>query len=507
MKIKTTLLILFGLEVFCLGLFPTLDPDLGIHLKTGELILKHGIPHADVFSFTALGAPWMVHEWLCDIFLRILYNFFGFSGLMIVFAALAVLISALVYLTCAGQPILALPLTLLSFLSAKFVWGSRPQIFNLLMLAIYMAILRGVRRRTLPWKWVYAFPFLAMLWVNMHSGHLIGLAVLTVVLVGDFIQNFLLHAPEPGIFEAREIKPFSIIVVLSAIAGLCNPEGYRIYLYPFKILGGALYQTSIHEWISHDFHNPLAWGFLTLMALGAVSFLGLSRRTHLSDLCLYVGTMVAGLMSRRHSPLFSIVASPIISQVIWDSVTSAKWRDLLECRTGLDRLRVMRFFINPLLILFALTGTCTWTASRIRQNQAEMESFLPVGAVQFIKEHGLKAKRVFNLYDWGGYLVLNDIPVFIDGRAEVYGPRFLEDYFVVADLRKGVEGVQYAIDRWGIEYFLVPSGWVLASALRTNLRWKEVYRGGPASIFLKKDIAGISGSKANYFKIGLSGNP
>src|SRR5881396_909459 len=36
--------------------------------KTGEVILKtHSVPHQDVFSWTATGQPWMVHEWLTEV--------------------------------------------------------------------------------------------------------------------------------------------------------------------------------------------------------------------------------------------------------------------------------------------------------------------------------------------------------------------------------------------------------------------------------------------------------
>src|SRR4051794_34084904 len=44
---------------------PALDPDLGWHLRTGQLILaSHAIPRTDPFSFTRAGAPWVEQEWL-----------------------------------------------------------------------------------------------------------------------------------------------------------------------------------------------------------------------------------------------------------------------------------------------------------------------------------------------------------------------------------------------------------------------------------------------------------
>ena len=62
----------FGIFVCLLSgltlLRPALDPDLGWHLRTGELILASGkIPTADPYSFTVAGAPWVEHEWLWQV--------------------------------------------------------------------------------------------------------------------------------------------------------------------------------------------------------------------------------------------------------------------------------------------------------------------------------------------------------------------------------------------------------------------------------------------------------
>ena len=39
--------------------------DLWWHLKTGQWIWQHSaVPHADPFSFSAEGQPWIAHEWL-----------------------------------------------------------------------------------------------------------------------------------------------------------------------------------------------------------------------------------------------------------------------------------------------------------------------------------------------------------------------------------------------------------------------------------------------------------
>ena len=50
----------------------------------------------------------------------------------------------------------------------------------------------------------------------------------------------------------------------------------------------------------------------------------------------------------------------------------------------------------------------------------------PVAAVAELKK--LNLTHVFNDYDFGGYLIANGVPTFIDGRTELYGEKFFMDY-------------------------------------------------------------------------------
>ena len=40
------------------------------HVATGRLILAHGVPTRDPYTFTALGRPWVVESWLASVLYR-----------------------------------------------------------------------------------------------------------------------------------------------------------------------------------------------------------------------------------------------------------------------------------------------------------------------------------------------------------------------------------------------------------------------------------------------------
>src|SRR5438132_11681663 len=73
--------------IFSLAAVPPLDPDLWWHLANGRLIITTGsIPHVDLYSFSAAGHPWVMHEWLSDRSMYVLYQAGGLPRLVAPFA-------------------------------------------------------------------------------------------------------------------------------------------------------------------------------------------------------------------------------------------------------------------------------------------------------------------------------------------------------------------------------------------------------------------------------------
>jgi hypothetical protein len=55
----------------------------------------------------------------------------------------------------------------------------------------------------------------------------------------------------------------------------------------------------------------------------------------------------------------------------------------------------------------------------------------PAAALDALRQH--QAKRIFNDYQFGGFLIANGIPTFIDSRAELYGEKFMMNYLRAAE--------------------------------------------------------------------------
>src|SRR6188472_2782592 len=71
---------IFALFGWAVGISSLSDNSFFWHLRTGEYILDHGIPHHDVFSFTAPGARWVAQSWLAEVTYGVLDRSFGALG-------------------------------------------------------------------------------------------------------------------------------------------------------------------------------------------------------------------------------------------------------------------------------------------------------------------------------------------------------------------------------------------------------------------------------------------
>ena len=102
-------------------------------------------------------------------------------------------------------------------------------------------------------------------------------------------------------------------------------------------------------------------------------------------------------------------------------------------------------------------------------------------AISVLKEE--KPERLFNYYDYGAYLIYQDIPVFIDGRADLYSKYIYEDY---QDISRLSYRFPKLIEKYDFDYFIVPRKIGLASYLSDQSQYQLIYRDKTCVIFKAK---------------------
>jgi len=454
------------------------DPDVWWHLRTGQLILQnHHVPHADPYSFTRAGHPWVNHEWLADVLIYGLYHASGWTGLIVVFGVITAVAFVFAYLLSEGRPYVAGVVTVAAAVASAPAWGVRPQMLSLMLASVFLFVLTTSETRARRLWWTLP---LMLIWVNLHAGYALGPFLLVLFIVGDALDASLGFIPWNQTASRLRRLAFALLACLLIVP--LNPNGARMYLYPWQTLTSQAMQKYIEEWFSPNFHEakylPLMFLILACIVAAALS----PKRLRCREYLLLAATLAAALRSVRHIPIFVLVAIPVLSGCIeaW-----RKMRKPAAARTSTLSLSVPRLVVNA-IVLIAFT---IFTVSRIhslvqRQRGNEAHDF-PLAAVSFLARQKLPPP-ILNHYNWGGYLIWQlypAYPVFIDGRADVYGDAFLNNLAKIYYLR---DGWKEALEPWRVRTIVLPPDAPLVTFLRSQAGWAQVYQDSQAVILEKR---------------------
>lgn len=146
--------------------------DVFWHVRTGEWIVQHGaIPSVDTFSAAAPERPWTPFQWLYEVFVYALDEAGGLPLLRWSNAFLYLLGFALLYRAVRREVgvVGGLFVLLVSIVLLEDRFRVRPEVFNLLFLALLLPVLLG-RWRTIGWRGRLGVGVVAWLWANVHAG-------------------------------------------------------------------------------------------------------------------------------------------------------------------------------------------------------------------------------------------------------------------------------------------------------------------------------------------------
>ena len=383
------------------------------------------------------------------------------------FAAIVAISLWMVYLRCPGRPYIAGIFILWGATASAPIWGVRPQMFSLLLASIFLLILeRSDKYPGLLW---WTAP-LTVLWVNLHGGYLVGIGLMILFLADNVLE--LMFGSEDWKKAAPHLRRLALALFACLVVVPLNPNGTRMYRYPLETIRSRSMQSYVEEWFSPNFHQAKELPFL-LMLLAVLLAQGLSlRRFRARELLLLLVTTWLALHSARHIAIFVLVAVPMLSasaQFCLEERGAASW-----VGSTVSSPRLPRMPINVMiLVAFAVFSIARVRAVIRDQPKTEAQHF-PAAAVSFLARQRPPGP-IMNNYNWGGYLIAKLYPeyrVFIDGRADLYGDSFMDDFSATYHL---TDGWKRPIEQWHIRTILLPPDAPLATALRSQAGWKEIY--------------------------------
>ena len=522
----------------------TFQNDTFYNIKVGEWIYENGISDLtkDMHSWHDL--PYTYPHWLYDLGIFVIYNAFGYAGIyvstMIIYGLIGVcsyiftknksknsVIAAIVsifivymmetYMAARAQSVTFILFILEVMFIERFLETHKKR--NLIPLVIIPLLITNLHCAVFPFYFVLFLPYLAEYIIASIVD--LDLDRKFLILVNKVLLKICKKEKEDviktridklklGIVEIKRKRatlrenPYKIKVtkdkamillvitmLIAVFTGLLNPAGTGAYTYLVKTLQGNTTE-SINE------HLPVyiteSQEFLIALVVALCVLIFTDTKIKLPDLFMAAGLTYLALDSRRQISMFILFCLPIIAKMIaallkkYDQDKLTNW----IFRFCTDIFGV--FIVLSLAVIVSIKGI----KPRINDEYINSSSY-PVEATEWIKENlDYKNIKLYNEYNYGSYLLLNDVPVFIDSRCDLYTPEFNSGYESSASgkdifsdaINIAGQGIDYEakFTEYGVTHVMLYADAKLAGALETDKNYKLLYSDNGFKIFERLNV-------------------
>lgn len=540
----------------------TFQNDTFYTIKVGQVIRENGIDFKDHFSWhtNSAGDPllYMYPHWLYDVVMSKIYDAFGgfngngFQALYYATCICTALLGIAIYLTSRkitksdaisliftlGQLYLVKPyvaaraqlVTFILFMLTIFFiekFLDKPKPIYVIMLILIPIIIANVHSAVWPFYFVLYLPYIVefaiaqirdwhliyrvrclfnKLILNHYDKKLKGnpdnkelenkVNELTNTRISideefkKYLENKEKNGPYKLVLEKNNHVPALVIIMLVCLfTGLLTPIKDMPYTYTYRTMqGNTTKNITEHQPLTLIDNKPI------LIILGIIIALTAFTKTKVKvrDVFFIAGLTVLALMSRRQISMLVLFAGLYFARLCKDLI------DNFDVTILPDLKSYATTFIGEILIIFLVIAISYSNYKPIMDNSFIGGQY-PVKACEWIKKNmDYKNMKIFNDYNYGSYLVLQDIPVYIDSRCDLYTPEFNgffkfgsndwkggADYFTeYLDVSSIASYYDDVFNNEGIDYILIKSNSKLNMLIKKDTtKYKRIYNDGSFVIY------------------------
>ena len=475
-----------------------------------EYITSGVFPMGDVFAFTPTVYPVVHHEWGTGLVLYFAAGCspLGLDGMAILRSLVILAIALALYRVARNNGAHPLMIAVCAPILFPLLWVGfatvRAQIFTLLFMLLQMLLQQSDWRGSR--KWVIAWFGLYVVWLNMHAGFVVGLAMLFLHIVERWFLAIYADRSWEGVQKAYfQLWHHLALIPLICFGILLNPWGtaYAPYLYRAITMPRPTMLEWQPLWMTHDSTTAMAAFALSLITLGYVAK---NRRFHRLRgwlFCCLAAYMA--LKHIRHGSLYSIVWMALVPGWLTPTVFG---RCCIEFLTHW-RQTAMRFSMAVAVVCASFV--CfhpLWKATLPSQDPGSAMVY-PVGAVQFLKLQDFHG-NVLTPFASGAYvswMCYPQIRVSIDGRYEVaYRDDVLPKHDLFYSAKPSWESV---LSEFKADAILIqvssPAYPLLGTPGTKTETWKRIYEDQTFALFARSPVDEVR--VGNFVHLQADDNP
>jgi hypothetical protein len=377
----------------------------------------------------------------------------------------------------------------------------RPQLFTFMLLAATLALLARHNYRGRGHLWL-VIPIMA-LWGNLHGGFIIGIATLAVYTGVAGLQDLI-----AGRGLGRGLR-LGALTVAGTLATLISPYGidnWLVVINALKVHAAhpiiADWQPLLHALIEQVRAYPQTviffLGGIAIMASFVVTVARTPRGDDLPLVTIAAMMTVAAFAAVRNLPLAIIACMAPLARHTEMILAGGRSRDYVEdgvptVNTPLHDTSAApdhseRSGVNPWLVVSVAVAMAIIAGLFSPRLAIDVHEY-PVGAVAFMRSHGLRG-NILGEFGWGEYLIWHLEPgskVFIDGRYDsVYSEAIVNQYL---DLDLGHPDGLQLLGAYPNDFVVISLKAPGVSLMKSAPGWKLVYHDAAAVLFARANSA------------------
>ena len=469
------LVLLSGL-VSLLCLMTIVDHDLFHEMALARAMLQLGhMPVVDLFAYTPTLIPCVHHEWGTGLVLYVVTQAGGAAALMTLKYLLTAGVVGLMVLALRRPggswncPAILAPLAMvLGFVGFTTI---RAQLFSLLFIALLLWMLRrdaqGKRR------WIWAWLLVYVLWLNLHAGFVVGLALLGA------------HWRE-GVLRGKGWQ-WHLVAVGGAMLLLLGVNPYGWEYVPYLWRGLTMPRPEITEWWP-IWRGPVMWApYLLSVLVIAYTWLRCGWR-NLPGLLLVLPCALEAMLHLRHLSIYALVwmcyVPAWLSATPLSAILAIFWQRWMRPITWVGLALLVACWVT-------IIPRKPWQMQLpiAPEEMGEKKKIIyPSGAVTYLRQQHFHG-NVMTAFSEGSYVCWNLYPavkISLDGRYEVAYPP--EVFAAIQQCYGGKPTWQQTLTQYPTDLVLVRTDAPLAELLDNLGTWPKVYHDGVFALYTRPGI-------------------
>ena len=487
-KIAFEILAIICLILLAIAITPKVfQNDTFYTIKIGQSIRQNGIDYKDHYSWHK-DLKYLYPHWMYDVITSYIYDYCGgFQGLYIATIALAVFLGIALYYTnkkITKNQVIALLISMFQLYFMGNYTAARAQSITFPLFVLTILLIEKLLE-TGKIRYMVGLVIIPILIANLHSAVFPFYFILFLPYLGeDIVKNFIatpririihkqilekqkqiyldkikkFEESDVRIEEYKEkikeceskitaenlkiekylsktkdldnyklriatsenIKKLYRVFIICLFTGLLTPLKDMPYTYTYRIMKGNTTQAvSEHQPMILINEKKILISYGILLAI----LIFTKTKIRLRDLFFLSGLFILSIMTRRQESMLILFGGIVFARILTEFIQRKNPKILLEVQEYLTTI----FGEIGILIIVLLMST-KMINPKFTQPYIDETSY-PVEASHWIKEKlDYKNIKLFNDYNYGSYLLFEDIPVFIDSRCDLYTPEFNGTY-------------------------------------------------------------------------------